>query len=239
VIVRFEPKDPQSYHKAVEFLRGLGLRDSCEGEWCLVHFTAREPREGEKGYVYITADGLRYVGWLALHGDEKAQRLKEMLLREAEARGVEVRQRLEEYFREGEQWGSVKPPIEKEVEVEGRRLKVRVEEVEAWKERSEKKKEHLVVRVRAVVAEDGREVTMEKEARLYKSGGVVYGYVIIHAGAEGGREADYTRTAAVLKALGVDKWIREKGRIQLTGGAVDALMRLEPVCAALGQCRKT
>ncbi|MCU7787342.1 hypothetical protein ODS41_05335 [Pyrobaculum sp. 3827-6] len=223
----------------MEPLRGLGMRDRCEGEWCIVHFTAREPGEGKRGFVRITADGLRYIGWLALHGDERAQRLKEMLLREAERKGVEVRKQLEEYFREGEMWGSVKPPIEREVEVEGRRMKVRVEEMEAWTEKSEKK-EHLVVKIKAVVAEEGREVAVEKEARFYKeSGGVIRGYVNIHADAEGGREADYLRTAAVLKALGVDKWIRVEREIRLTGGALDAFMRLEPVCTTLGQCRKT
>ncbi|AET32884.1 PaRep2b protein [Pyrobaculum ferrireducens] len=243
VEVVYRPQSPQSFSKAVELLRGLGMRDSCEGVWCVVHFTAREPREGEEGFVRITAHGLRYIGWLALHGEggarEKAQRLKEMLLKEAERRGEEVRRRLEEYFREGEQWGTVKPPIEKEVEVEGRRVRVRVEEVEAGVKQG-KTREHLVVKIRAKVFEGDSEVTLEKEARFYKkSGGEIMGYVVIHASAEGGREADYARTTAVLKTLGVDKWIREKGRIQLTSGAVDALMRLEPVCAALGQCRKT
>ncbi|MGC9119530.1 MAG: hypothetical protein ACP5I3_11175 [Thermoproteus sp.] len=46
------------------------------------------------------------------------------------------------------------------------------------------------------------------------------------------------RTAALLKALGVETWSREEKRILLTGGALEALMRLEPVCAALGICRK-
>ncbi|AET31957.1 hypothetical protein P186_0505 [Pyrobaculum ferrireducens] len=213
------------------------MRDSCEGEWCVVHFTAKEPRGGERGFVHITADGLRYIGWLASRGDERAQWLKEMLLKEAEAKGEEVRRRLEQYFREGEMWGSVKPPVEKEVEVEGRRMKVRVEEVKAWTEKSEKT-EHLVVKIKAKVEEDGREAAMEKEARFFKSGGRVYGYVNIHAGAEGGHEADYARTAAVLKALGVEKWDREERRIRLTGSALDALMRLEPTCAALGICQK-
>ncbi|MGB9705818.1 MAG: hypothetical protein ACPL3C_10235, partial [Pyrobaculum sp.] len=189
-----------------------------------------------------TADGLRYIGWLALHGDgeakEKAQRLKEMLLKEAEARGVEVRRRLEQYFREGEMWGSVELPIEKEVEVEGRRLKVSVEEVEAWKEQG-KTSEHLVVKVRAKVVEGSNEAAVEKKAKFYKSGGEIRGYINIHASAEGGREADYTRTAAVLKALGVEKWNRKEYQILITGGAVEALMRLEPICAALNQCRKT
>jgi hypothetical protein len=232
VAVVYRPSDPQTFTKAVELLRGLGMRDRCEGEWCFVHFTAREPEGGRPGFVRITADGLRYIGWLALHGEgearEKAQWLKEMLLKEAEAREKEVRRRLEQYFREGEMWGSVKPPIEKEVEVEGRRLKVHVEEVEAWREKG-KKKEQLVVRVRARVAEEGREVTIEKEARFFKSGGVIHGYVNIHAGAEGGREADYARTAAVLKALGVEGWSRKERQILLKGGALDALMRLEPV----------
>ncbi|AET31690.1 PaRep2b protein [Pyrobaculum ferrireducens] len=98
VVVQYRPNDPQSFSKVVEFLRGLGMRDRCEGDWCIVHFTAREPEGGRPGYVRITVDGLKYIGWLALHGDgearEKAQRLKEMLLREAEAKGVEVRRRL-------------------------------------------------------------------------------------------------------------------------------------------------
>jgi hypothetical protein len=242
VEVVYQPRDPQSFREAVELLRGLGMGDRCDGEWCIVHFTAREPGVGERGFVRITADGLRYIGWLALHGEgearEKAQWLKEMLLREAEAKGVEVRQRLEQYFREGEMWGSVKPPIEKEVEVEGRRVKVRVEAVEAWRERRETK-EHLVVRVRARVVEKGREAAVEKVARFFKtSGGEIRGYVNIQADAEGGREADYIRTAAALKVLGVEKWRREENQIRLTGGALDALMRLEPVCRALGICQK-
>jgi hypothetical protein len=239
--VEYLPRDPQSFTKAVNFLRELGLRDTCEGDWCIVHFTAKEPEGGRPGFVRITADGLRYIGWLALHGEgeakEKAQRLKEMLLKEAEKKEEGVRRRLERYFREGEQWGSVKPPIEKEVEVEGRRLRVRVEAVEAWRERKERK-EHLVVKIKAKVVEGNSEVAVEKEARFFKtSRGVIYGYVIIHAGAEGGREADYIRTAAVLKALGVEKWRRVEGRIELTSGALDALMRLEPVCRALGMRR--
>ncbi len=137
MVVKYEPRDPQSFRKAVELLRGLGLRDRCEGDWCLVHFTAKEPEGGKKGFVRITADGLRYIGWLALHGEgeakERAQQLKEMLLKEAERKGVEARRRLMQYFREGEMWGSAKPPIEEEVEVEGRRLKVRIEGVEAWR----------------------------------------------------------------------------------------------------------
>jgi hypothetical protein len=241
VIVRFEPKDPQSYHKAVEFLRDLGMRDSCEGEWCFVHFTAREQGRGGKGFVHITVEGLRYIGWLALHGEGearvRAQWLKEMLLKEAEAKGEGVRQRLEQYFREGEQWGSVKLPIEKEVEIEGRRVKVRIEEVEAWREQGGTR-EHLVVKIKAKVVEEGREAAVEKEAKFFKSSGRIYGYVNIHASAEGGREADYTRTAAVLKALGVDKWSRQKKQILLTGGALDALIRLEPVCRALGICQR-
>ncbi|WP_308215138.1 hypothetical protein [Pyrobaculum sp. 3827-6] len=236
VVVHYRPSDPQSFREAVELLRGLGMRDSCEGEWCIVHFTAREPREGEEGYVYITADGLRYIGWLALHGDEKAQRLKEMLLREAEARGVEVRRRLEQYFREGEQWGSVKPPIEKEVEVEGKKVRVRVEAVEAGVKQG-KTREHLVVEIRAKVVEENHEFAVEKEAKFFKTRGEIKGYVIIRD--EGGREADYARTAAVLKALGVKQWNRKEDQLQLTGGALDALMKLEPVCATLGICQKT
>ncbi|MGB9704840.1 MAG: PaRep2b protein, partial [Pyrobaculum sp.] len=239
VEVVYEPRDPQSFNKAVELLRRLGMRDACDGEWCFVHFTAKEPGVGEKGFVRITADGLRYIGWLALHGDERAQWLKEMLLREAEARGVEVRRRLEECFREGEQWGSVKPPVESEVEVEGRRVKVRVEEVEAGVKQS-KTREHLVVKIRARVFDGNSEVAVEKEARFFKtSRGEIQGYVNMHGDAEGGREADYVRTAAVLKALGVESWSKQKKQIRLTGGALDAFMCLEPVCAALGQCRKT
>ncbi|AET33771.1 hypothetical protein P186_2385 [Pyrobaculum ferrireducens] len=55
--------------------------------------------------MYIETTAFR-AGWLANRGDERAQRLKE-----AESKGEEVRDRLKRYFREGEQWGSVKPPI--------------------------------------------------------------------------------------------------------------------------------
>jgi hypothetical protein len=237
VEVVYEPSDPESFSKAVELLRGLDMRDTCEGGWCIVHFTAKEPRGGKRGFVRITADGLRYIGWLALHGDERAQRLKEMLLKEAEAKGEGVRQRLEEYYREGEMWGSVRPPIEKEVELDGRRVRVRVEAVEAWREQG-KTKEHLVVKVRARVEEERRETTVEKEARFFKTSGKINGYVNIHADAGGGPEADYIRTAAVLKTLGVEKWRRKPKQILLTGGALDVLMRLEPVCGALGVCQK-
>jgi hypothetical protein len=100
-------------------------------------------------------------------------------LKEAEAKGEGARQRLEQYLREGKRRGAAMPPVEKEVE--GKGVKVR---------------------------------------------------------AEGGREADYVRTAAVLKALGVKQWNRKEDQLQLTGGALDALMRLESVCAALGVCQK-
>jgi hypothetical protein len=62
VEVAYAPRDPQSFNKAVEFLRELGMRDRCEGEWCIVHFTTREPEGGRPGFVRITADGLRYIG---------------------------------------------------------------------------------------------------------------------------------------------------------------------------------
>ncbi|MCU7788086.1 hypothetical protein ODS41_09210 [Pyrobaculum sp. 3827-6] len=45
----------------------------------------------------------------------------------------------------------------------------------------------------------------------------------------------------MLKALGVERWRllkeREKPKqVRLTGGALEALMRLEPVCGATGRC---
>ncbi|MCU7788873.1 PaRep2b protein [Pyrobaculum sp. 3827-6] len=46
VVVEYQPSDPQSFRNTVELLRGLGLRDICEGEWCFIHFTAREPEGG-------------------------------------------------------------------------------------------------------------------------------------------------------------------------------------------------
>jgi hypothetical protein len=70
VVVDYLPGDLQSFRKAVELSRGLGMRDTCESGWCFAHFTARGPEGGRPGFVRITADGLRYVGWLALRGDE-------------------------------------------------------------------------------------------------------------------------------------------------------------------------
>ncbi|MGC8994447.1 MAG: PaRep2b protein, partial [Pyrobaculum sp.] len=130
--------------------------------------------------------------------------------------------------------GTIKPPVEREVE--GRRLRVHVEAVEAGVERGGTK-EHLVVKMRARVLEGWREAVVEKWAKFYKSsGGEASGYVNIYAGAEGGREADYLRTAAVLKALGVERWHRAPRQIRLTSGALEALMGVEPVCRTVRLC---
>jgi hypothetical protein len=59
------------------------------------------------------------------------------------------------------------------------------------------------------------------------------------ASAEGGCEADYVRTAAVLKAFGVESWSRKEKQIDLSRGAYDSFMKLEPVSASMGKCRKT
>jgi hypothetical protein len=59
---------------------------------------------------------------------------------------------------------------------------------------------------------------------------------------EGGPEADYVRTAVVLKIIGIEKWglHREKGKVKqitLTGGVLGRLMRFEAVCRAVGICQ--
>ncbi|AET33770.1 hypothetical protein [Pyrobaculum ferrireducens] len=111
--------------------------------------------------------------------------------------------------------------------MEGKRVKV--EEVEAWREQSETR-EHLVVRVKAKVFDGNSEAAVEKDAKFYKaSRNMIKGYVNIHAGAEGGRKADYARTAAVLKALGVDKWSRK--------GKTDTTHRRRPRCADEAEAR--
>jgi hypothetical protein len=218
--VLFDTDSPQAFKRAVEFLKSLGMRNTCRGGLCISHFTAREPEGGSRSYVRITADGLRYIGWLASRGDERAQRLREALLKEAGAKSEGVRRLLERRFREGEQWGSVKPPFEREVEVEGRRLRVRVEEVGAVLKRG--RREWLVVEVRAEV---GGSATA-KEIWLYGDGRV-RGYV------DGGRgEEERLRTAALLKALGI-MWSMGKTRFLLSSTALAALMRLEPVCRLL------
>jgi hypothetical protein len=75
---------------------------------------------------------------------------------------------------------------------------------------------------------------VQKEVKFYKtSGGRIKGYITIRGDTDEKREADYARTAAVLKALGVESWSRHKEQIQLTGGALNALMHLEPVCYAV------
>ncbi|AET31693.1 hypothetical protein [Pyrobaculum ferrireducens] len=130
-------------------------------------------------------------------------------------------------------------------------MKVCVEEVEAGVKQS-KTREHLVVKIRARVFEEGQgvavekssEVTLEKDASFFKiTDGMIYGYVIIRGDTEKEREADYARTATVLKTLGIEGWsVSKEGgklkKIRLTGGALDTLMRIEPVCAAMGICQK-
>jgi hypothetical protein len=59
----------------VEFLRRLGLRESCEVGWCVAHFKASKPERDISGYVLITVESFRRLTWLAIHGDEDARSL--------------------------------------------------------------------------------------------------------------------------------------------------------------------
>ncbi len=40
-----------------------------------VHFTAKMPKGGKAGYVYILKEGMAYAAWLSVHGSEDQRKL--------------------------------------------------------------------------------------------------------------------------------------------------------------------
>lgn len=72
--VRFRSPNPDSIQREVKRLREMGLEEG-------VHFSARMPEGGEKGYVSILREGLAYAAWLSEHGSGRQRELAAEFIR--------------------------------------------------------------------------------------------------------------------------------------------------------------
>jgi methyl coenzyme M reductase subunit D len=194
---RFGSTNLNNIMREAQRLREMGLEEDR-------HFSVKMPEEGRNGYVYIRREGLAYAAWLSVHGSEDQRKLAaefiSYILERAREVDKDVYERVREVVEEGRARGSLTlKGFEKEVEVDGRRLKVKVIDGEAELEESRSGKKLLWIRIVAEVDSVRCEyvITYGRYGRKNE----VAGYAVARADAPGGREADAERLVAVVEAL--------------------------------------
>jgi hypothetical protein len=195
--VRFSSTDRNSIEREAQRLREMGLEEG-------VHFTVKMPEGGEKGYVSILKEGLAFAAWLSVHGEGEQQELAaefvEIILQRAKEEGEDVRRRIEEIVEEGRARRSLTlKDFEKEVEVDGKKYKVKVIGWDAEIEESWSGKKLLRIKITAEV--DGVEGDYTITFSRRKTDNAALGRTTARADAPGGREADAERYSALIKAL--------------------------------------
>jgi hypothetical protein len=202
--VIYKTTDPEGIVREVQRLEKMGLKRG-------VHFTVEMPGEGREGYVYIRREGLAYAAWLSVNGEDEEQRrlaaeFVELILRRAEeADGGEcgeVCEKAEEIVEKGRAWGSLTlKGFEVEVEVNGKKHKVKVIDGEAVEEKQNGRK---LLRIKITAEVDGvRNEYMITYGRYGRNNAAV-GFATARADPDG-READAERFSALIKALTGEK----------------------------------
>jgi len=194
--VKFSSTNPDSIQREAQWFMDMGLE---EGR----HFSVKMPEGGRDGYVYIRREGLAYAAWLSVHGEGDQQRLAaefvELILQRAWEAGEDVYRKAEEIVKEGRARGSLTlKGFEKEVEVDGRKHKVKVIDGEAVEEGRGGRK-LLRIRITAEVdrVRSDYTITFIRYGRINKT----EGYAYARADVPSGREADAERFSALIKAL--------------------------------------
>jgi hypothetical protein len=206
LVIRFESTNPDSIKQVARRLRDMGLE---EGK----HFTVGMPEGGEAGYVSILRKGLAYAARLSVRGEGEQQRMAarfvEYILQRAEEEGDDVYEKVKKIIEEGKAWGSLTlKDFEKEVEVNGKKYKVKVIGGGAVEEK-QNGKTLLRIRITAEVGRvEGEHTIVDRVKREYT---ITYGrygaknnamgFAVARADAPGGREADAERFSALIKAL--------------------------------------
>jgi hypothetical protein len=186
------------------------------------HFTARMPEGGREGYVSILKEGLARTAWLSVRGkDEQQRRLAaefvEYILQRAKEEGDDVYEKAAEIIEEGKARGSLTlKGFEKEVEVNGRRHKVKVIDGEAVEEGRGGRK-LLRIRITAKVGSVRSDYTITY-GRLGRDKAAV-GRAYAKADAPGAGEADAEKYSALVKALTG----KEPKVIERSGGRIDII----------------
>jgi hypothetical protein len=203
--VKYRSTNPDSIAREAQRLRDMGL---VEG----VHFTVKMPEGGEKGYVSILKEGLARAARLSVRGEGEQRRLAadfvEYILQRAKEAGDDVYEKVKKIVEEGKARGSQKlEGFEKEVEVNGKKYKVKVIDGEAVEEDRGGRK-LLRIKIKAeVVRVEGEHMIVDRVVREYT---ITYGrygrneasgFAYASADAPGGREADAERYSALVKAL--------------------------------------
>jgi len=103
LVVRFSSTSRESLEEVAREFKAMGLEEG-------THFTVGW--DGEKGYVYLKAEGVKRLAWASIHG-EREQRLKaaeflKFLEERAKAEGAEVLKKLEALVEEGRGRGSLR-----------------------------------------------------------------------------------------------------------------------------------
>ncbi len=216
LVVGYRSTSRKNIEREARRLRDMGLE---EGR----HFSVKMPEGGKAGYVLILRRGLERAAWLSVHGKGEQQRLAaefiEYILQRAREEGEEVYEKAREIVKEGKARGSLKlEGFEKEVEVNGRRHKVKVIDGSAEFDKSQSGK--LLLRIKITAEVDGIRRDYKITYGRYGSN-EARGSTTAKADAPDGREADAERFAAVIKALtGKEPWIikRGDGRVDIIYG---------------------
>jgi len=240
--VRFRSPNPDSIQREVKRLREMGLEEG-------VHFSARMPEGGEKGYVSILREGLAYAAWLSEHGSGRQRELAAEFIRYILERAEEdekVYEKAKEIVKEGKERGSLRlEGFEKEVEVDGRRYVVKVIGGGAEFDKGRSGKKLLRIRITAEVGRvEGEHTIVDRVVREYTitfgryGNNAVVGFATARADAPDGREADAERLSALIEALtGVKPKIRriKDGTIVIEcyGGHLEGFTRFAELADAI------
>jgi hypothetical protein len=239
LVLRYRSRNLDSIAREAQRLRDMGLE---EGR----HFSVKMPEGGGMGYVSILKEGLARAAWLSVRGKDKDQRelaaefVKIILQRAEEACGgaeqCAVYEKVKEIIEEGMLRGSLKlKGFEMEVEVNGKKYRVKVIDGDAKIEEGRGGRKLLRIRITAEVDGIRRDYNItygrygSNEARSYATA---------RADAPGGREADAERFSALIKALtGKEPWIvkRGDGRIDIICGRehLDGFRRYKELADAI------
>ncbi|MCC6031960.1 MAG: hypothetical protein LM566_03475, partial [Pyrobaculum sp.] len=195
LVVRYRSTDRNSIEQEAQRFRNMGLKED-------VHFSVKMPEEGRDGYVSVLKEGLAHAARLSVHGKDEEQRrpaaaFVKYILERAEKEGKEVFEKAQKIIEEGKAWGSLKlKDFEMEVEVNGKRYKVKVIDGEAVEE-DRGSRELLRIKITAEVdgVRSDYTITYGRRGR-----NVAVGRAYARAGPDG-READAERYSALIKAL--------------------------------------
>jgi hypothetical protein len=192
--IKYQSTNPNSIEQEVQRLEKMGLKRS-------VHFSVNTPEEGRYGYVYIRREGLAYAAWLSVHGKGDQQKLAaefvEYILQRAEKAGDDVHEKAREIIEEGKARGSqTLKGFEKEVEVDGKKHKVKV--IDGGAEFDEGKGGKKLLRIKITAEVDGVRRDYMITYGRYGADNVVRGFAV--ARADDG-EADAERLSALVEAL--------------------------------------